>query len=547
MGLPLEPWHTFPLLALHGKMPQKKRRAVIEAFRNAPAGVLVCTDVAARGLDVPDVDCVVQLDAPKEVDTYVHRVGRAARAGRRGTACILLSSQERDFEELLRLKGMPVAEAAHMDPGQLMPGVLPSRGPEATQDAASAAALAWRRMASSDRAILEAGSNAVLAHLRGYGEHIQKIALPFAKLDIAGISRSWGLLKSPNVKEARGMPPKQKEWWADPDEIDLPPLASASGKALHAGAGGNAKGTASRNKGKASGRAGRGSDRSKAKPLYPWPVPDTSVVGFLDPDREAARQARLLREREKAAEVAARLGIATESAGDAMAQLPKMAGKGEKAMAKAAKQLALRAKAEHEREAQAEGSRRGRKRKGQQQRLFEEWDELADESRLLRKLKRGEITDEQYDHLTSKASLGSDGLAELDASGTSSILEQQPPLKKRREDGPPAASQEASVSAGTPSGSVRSTHHQGSSRASLLAAVKATVLGPAKSAKQDLNGGKGSEDSAALGQGLVRRLHEEHRRQKRHASKSTKKVRANRQDKRKSQASGGGGKARKRR
>lgn len=123
--MPDEPWRTFPLLALHGKMPQKKRRAVLDAFRAAPAGVLVCTDVAARGLDVPDVDCVVQLDAPKEVDTYVHRVGRAARAGRSGSACILLSPTERDFEELLRLKGLPVQTLDGMDPSALAPGVLP--------------------------------------------------------------------------------------------------------------------------------------------------------------------------------------------------------------------------------------------------------------------------------------------------------------------------------------------------------------------------------------------------------------------------------------
>jgi len=116
---PVQPWTDFPMLALHGKMAQKKRRAVLNAFRAAPCGVLICTDVAARGLDVPDVDCVVQIDAPKELDTYVHRVGRAARAGRSGSACILLSPPERDFEELLKLKGLPVETLSCMDPRAL--------------------------------------------------------------------------------------------------------------------------------------------------------------------------------------------------------------------------------------------------------------------------------------------------------------------------------------------------------------------------------------------------------------------------------------------
>ena len=91
--------------ALHGKMVPKKRRAVWAAFREVAAEpvALLCTDVAARGLDVEDVDLVVQWDAPQKPETFVHRVGRTARAGRRGKAFTLLKrGQEAGFWRMLR-------------------------------------------------------------------------------------------------------------------------------------------------------------------------------------------------------------------------------------------------------------------------------------------------------------------------------------------------------------------------------------------------------------------------------------------------------------
>mgnify|MGYP002413603269 CR=1 FL=1 len=77
-----------PLAALRGEQSQAKRVAVFRAVAARSGGaVLVATGVAARGLDDPDVDWVVQLDAPEDADAYVHRVGRAARNGRRGDPC----------------------------------------------------------------------------------------------------------------------------------------------------------------------------------------------------------------------------------------------------------------------------------------------------------------------------------------------------------------------------------------------------------------------------------------------------------------------------
>ncbi|RHZ17270.1 hypothetical protein DYB37_009345 [Aphanomyces astaci] len=83
-----------PLSALHGKYKQGKRVEVYYNFVNKPAGVMFATDVAARGLDFPNVDWVVQLDAPEDTPNYIHRVGRTARYNKNGRALMLLLASE---------------------------------------------------------------------------------------------------------------------------------------------------------------------------------------------------------------------------------------------------------------------------------------------------------------------------------------------------------------------------------------------------------------------------------------------------------------------
>ena len=83
---------------LHGKLVQKRREKAMERFReSAEGGALFCTDVAARGLDVADVDWVVQVDAPQDPSQFVHRVGRSARAGRKGSSLVFLTDKEEAY------------------------------------------------------------------------------------------------------------------------------------------------------------------------------------------------------------------------------------------------------------------------------------------------------------------------------------------------------------------------------------------------------------------------------------------------------------------
>ncbi len=80
--------------AIHGDLRQRERERVIRAFREKQIRILVATDVAARGLDIPHIECVVNYDLPVCPEDYIHRIGRTGRAGAEGTAINLITSQD---------------------------------------------------------------------------------------------------------------------------------------------------------------------------------------------------------------------------------------------------------------------------------------------------------------------------------------------------------------------------------------------------------------------------------------------------------------------
>ena len=88
---------TTNLFELHGKQEQNKRTAIYYQFVEKKQAVLFCTDIAARGVDFPAVDWVVQVDCPEDINTYVHRVGRTARYKSKGNALLFLMPSEQAF------------------------------------------------------------------------------------------------------------------------------------------------------------------------------------------------------------------------------------------------------------------------------------------------------------------------------------------------------------------------------------------------------------------------------------------------------------------
>ncbi len=88
--------------AIHGDLPQSRREKVIRDLKEGRIDLLIATDVAARGLDIDDIEYVINYDMPDDVDTYIHRIGRTGRAGREGVAVSFVTSNEeyliREFE-----------------------------------------------------------------------------------------------------------------------------------------------------------------------------------------------------------------------------------------------------------------------------------------------------------------------------------------------------------------------------------------------------------------------------------------------------------------
>ncbi|XP_073505180.1 ATP-dependent RNA helicase DDX18-like [Phyllobates terribilis] len=100
-----------PVMAIHGKQKQTRRTTTFFQFCNADSGILLCTDVAARGLDIPEVDWIVQYDPPDDPKEYIHRVGRTARGiDGRGHALLILRPEELGFLRYLKQAKVPLSE-----------------------------------------------------------------------------------------------------------------------------------------------------------------------------------------------------------------------------------------------------------------------------------------------------------------------------------------------------------------------------------------------------------------------------------------------------
>ena len=104
--------HGFNATALHGDMDQSARTAALESFRSGEVKLLIASDVAARGLDIPDVSHIFNFDVPHHPDDYVHRIGRTGRAGKSGTAITIVGpSDGKAVAAIEALTGQPIAWA----------------------------------------------------------------------------------------------------------------------------------------------------------------------------------------------------------------------------------------------------------------------------------------------------------------------------------------------------------------------------------------------------------------------------------------------------
>jgi superfamily II DNA/RNA helicase len=141
--------HGFNAGALHGDMDQRARMASLDAFKTGEVDLIVCSDVAARGLDIPDVSHVFNFDVPIHSEDYVHRIGRTGRAGKAGTALTIITPMDKkhiaEIEKLIA-RPIPWLDGAGFES-------LAAADPEAAElpDAATSAYQSQRRPARTRR------------------------------------------------------------------------------------------------------------------------------------------------------------------------------------------------------------------------------------------------------------------------------------------------------------------------------------------------------------------------------------------------------------
>lgn len=171
-----------PVMSIHGKQKQVKRRATFFEFCNATSGILLFTDVAARGLDIPDVDWIVQYDPSDDPKEYIHRVGRTARGeGSSGRAVLILRLEEMGFLRYLKQARVPVNEF------------------EFSWSKIADIQLQLEKLISKNYFLHTSAKEAFKSYVRAYGSYHLKQIFDIETLDLAQVAKSFGFTVPPAV------------------------------------------------------------------------------------------------------------------------------------------------------------------------------------------------------------------------------------------------------------------------------------------------------------------------------------------------------------
>ncbi|SCV99994.1 LAFE_0B07074g1_1 [Lachancea fermentati] len=173
------------IYSLHGKLQTSSRMTTLANFVDTlSSAVLLTTDVAARGIDIPDVDLVIQFDPPTDPDMFLHRCGRTGRANRNGKAITFLNEgREEDYVHFLRVKNIQLDE--------IIPDAQPIDGFENR----------FKKWVLHDRARFDHGIKAYVAFIRYYSKHSASSIFRLASLDYIGLAKLYGLIRLPRMPE----------------------------------------------------------------------------------------------------------------------------------------------------------------------------------------------------------------------------------------------------------------------------------------------------------------------------------------------------------
>jgi len=188
-----DPKSTMNVHRLHGSLAQIDRVKIVQSFIEGDISLLLCTDVAARGLDLPGVDKVVEFDPPFSLDDHLHRVGRTARAGKSGASTIfLLPGLEENY--VTRLSTVHT-ELVHADLVETLKGSFGKRHEEASTEWE----LQVERWILAQEGCVELARRAFQSHIRAYATHLsaEKGIFNLHDLHLGHLAKSFGLRESP--------------------------------------------------------------------------------------------------------------------------------------------------------------------------------------------------------------------------------------------------------------------------------------------------------------------------------------------------------------
>ncbi|KAI7904436.1 ATP-dependent RNA helicase HAS1 [Cokeromyces recurvatus] len=173
-----------PVMELHGRQKQQKRTQTFFEFSQAEKGILLCTDVAARGLDIPSVDWIVQFDPPDDPRDYIHRVGRTARAGGKGKSLLFLLPSETGFLKYLKEAKVPLNEF------------------QFPENKISNVQSQLEKLIDKNFYLNQSARDAFRSYLQAYATYHLKKIFDVDKLDLVKVAKSFGFNVPPKVNLA---------------------------------------------------------------------------------------------------------------------------------------------------------------------------------------------------------------------------------------------------------------------------------------------------------------------------------------------------------
>lgn len=187
-------WHK-----IHGKMDQNDRNEVYTNFERE-GGTLICTDVAARGIDFKNIDSVIHFDVPKDYSNIIHRSGRTARNGQSGDSIIFIMENEKAFIDFMKLKGVELDNSDSHKTQDVHANDLPKAAEKFTCDLDVTYDHLKQIM---DKDLLDKAVKAFVSYIRSYKEHILSYILNFKELNYDSLTELFFLERIPSMAELK--------------------------------------------------------------------------------------------------------------------------------------------------------------------------------------------------------------------------------------------------------------------------------------------------------------------------------------------------------